>query len=399
MVAVSLTGPRQGEGPRGPLEGIRVVELAGIGPSPFAAMLLSDLGADVIRVERPGYHSPANPERPERDVLNRGRRSVAVDLKAPEGVALVLDLVAAADILLEGFRPGVTERLGVGPDECAQVNPRLVYGRMTGWGQTGPLSHTAGHDINYISLSGALAAIGTPEQPVIPLNLLGDFGGGGMFLALGVVAALTHARATGRGQVVDASVLDGTTALSSIFFGFMADGLMDGPRGSNMLDGGCPYYQVYRCADGSWISVGALEPQFYREFIRGLGVGDDSVFLAGHDDQSLWPDLRRRTAELVAGRTRAEWMAVFDGTDACVSPVVDMRELADHPHNKERGLVIEVDGVEQPAPAPRFSGTPLGVPTRPPLNGEHTVAALTAWGISGDRIHSLLEGQVLVQRP
>lgn len=383
---------------RGPLHGTRVVELAGIGPSPFTAMLLADLGAEVLRVERPGYHSPANPVRAERDVLNRGRRSVAVDLKVPEGVDLVLELVAGADILLEGFRPGVTERLGVGPDECAQVNPRLVYGRMTGWGQTGPLSHTAGHDINYISLSGALAAIGTAERPVIPLNLLGDFGGGGMFLALGVVAALTHARSTGAGQVVDASVLDGTTLLSSIFFGFAADGLMSAPRGGNMLDGGCPFYQVYRCSDGSWISVGALEPQFYREFIRGLGVEDDEMFLAGHGDQTLWPALRQRTAEVVAGRTRAEWLAVFDGTDACVSPVLEMRELADHPHNRDRGLVIEVDGLPQPAPAPRFSGTPLGRPSRPPLNGEHTLVALRDWGVGEDRIRSLVEGQVVVQR-
>jgi len=392
--------PARGEAPpRGPLHGVRVIELAGIGPSPFSAMLLADMGADVLRIERPGYQSPANPVRPERDVLNRGRRSVAIDLKSPRGVELVLALVASADVLVEGFRPGVTERLGVGPESCLQVNPGLVYGRMTGWGQTGPLRDRAGHDINYISVAGALSAIGTADRPVIPLNLVGDFGGGGMLMALGVLAALVHARSSGTGQVVDASVVDGTALLSSIFFGFMADGLMDAPRGGNLLDGGCHYYQAYQCRDGSWISVGAIEPQFYDAFLAGLGLDQDAEFLAGHSDRSLWPLLRDRAAAVIARRDQAEWLAVFEGTDACVSEVVEMRDLAAHPHNKERGVLIDVDGVEQPAPAPRFSATPLPTPSRPPLNGEHTSAALTDWGIHSDLIGALLSQGVLTQRP
>ena len=358
-------------------------------------MLLADLGADVVRIERPGYHSPANPASSEHDVLNRGRRSVAVDLKSVEGVELVLELVGRADGLVEGYRPGVTERLGLGPDDCLGRNRSLVYGRMTGWGQSGPLSASAGHDINYISIAGALGAIGSVDRPVIPLNLLGDFGGGGMLLALGMVSALVHARSSGTGQVIDASVVDGTALLASMFFGFMADGLVDAPRGENLLDGGCHYYQVYRCNDGLWISVGAIEPQFYQAFLAGLGVSGDPEYQAGHGDRELWPQLRARTAATVAQRSQSDWLAVFEGTDACVTPVLDMDQIGTHPHNMERGLIIDVGGVQQPAPAPRFSKTPLPVPSPPPLNGEHTVAALVDWGIEPDRISGLVDRGVL----
>lgn len=382
---------------RGPLHGVRVIELAGIGPSPFTAMLLADLGADVIRVQRPGYHSPANPVSPKNDVLNRSRRCVSIDLKSDEGRALVLDLVSSADVLLEGFRPGVTERLGLGPEHCAAVNESLVYGRMTGWGQDGSMALDAGHDINYISIAGGLAPIGTAERPVPPLNLLGDFGGGGMLLALGVVAGVLEAKSSGRGQVVDAAVTDGTALLTSMLYGFMAEGVWAAGREQNLLDGACHYYNVYECADERWVAVGCIEPQFYAAMLSGLGLTGDKELESDQSDKSLWPALRKRLADVFVTKTRADWMAIFDGTDACVTPVVELGEVQDHPHGASRGLMVEVEGLLQPTPAPRFSRTPLAVPTRPPLPGEHTMQALADWGIPAKALEGLRERGVIVE--
>lgn len=382
---------------RGPLHGVRVIELAGIGPSPFTAMLLADLGADVIRVQRPGYHSPANPVSPKNDVLNRSRRCVSIDLKSDEGRALVLDLVRSADVLLEGFRPGVTERLGLGPEDCSAVNEALVYGRMTGWGQDGAMALAAGHDINYISIAGALAPMGTAERPVPPLNLLGDFGGGGMLLALGVVAGVLDARSSGRGQVVDAAVVDGTALLTSMLYGFMAEGVWTAGREQNLLDGACHFYNVYECADKRWVAVGCIEPQFYAAMLSGLGLTGDKELESDQSDKTLWPALRKRLADVFATKTQAEWIAIFDGTDACVTPVVELGDVQDHPHGASRGLMVEVDGLLQPTPAPRFSRTPLAVPTRPPLPGEHTMRALADWGIPAEKLEGLRDRGVIVE--
>ncbi|GAA5161534.1 CaiB/BaiF CoA-transferase family protein [Amycolatopsis dongchuanensis] len=359
----------------GPLAGLRVVELAGIGPGPHAAMVLADLGADVVRVERP---SPADPTGRAGDALLRNRRSVAANLKTDEGRELVLRLVAKADVLLEGFRPGVAERLGVGPDDCLARNPGLVYGRMTGWGQDGPLAPRAGHDINYISLTGALNAIGRAgERPVPPLNLVGDFGGGSMFLVTGVLAALWERQRSGRGQVVDAAMVDGTGVLLQMTWGFLAAGSWADSRGSNLLDGGAPYYDTYTCADGRHLAVGALEPQFYAEFLRGLGLEHEDLPPQG--DREGWPRLRARFTEVIVRKTRDEWMAIFDGTDACVTPVLSFDEVARHPHLAARESVITVDGVPQAAPAPRFSRTPAAKPTPPPRPGADTSTVLAEW--------------------
>ncbi|GHF69018.1 alpha-methylacyl-CoA racemase [Amycolatopsis bartoniae] len=360
----------------GPLAGLRVVELAGIGPGPHAAMVLADLGADVARVERP---RSADPTGGAGDALLRNRRSVAADLKTAEGRDLVLRLVAKADVLLEGFRPGVAERLGVGPDECLDRNPGLVYGRMTGWGQDGPLAPRAGHDINYISLTGALHAIGRAgERPVPPLNLVGDFGGGSLFLVAGVLAALWERQRSGRGQVVDAAMIDGTGVLLQMTWGFLASGRWADARGVNLLDGGAPYYDTYTCADGRYLAVGALEPQFYAEFLRGLGLADED--LPAQDDRENWGILRARFTEVIVRRTRDEWMAVFEGTDACVTPVLSFDEVQRHPHLAARESVITVDGVPQAAPAPRFSRTAAAKPAPPPIPGADTETVVTDWG-------------------
>jgi alpha-methylacyl-CoA racemase len=335
----------------GPLVGTTVVELAGIGPGPFAGMLLSDLGADVIRVERPvgGGVAQANPA----DVLNRGKRSVVLDLKAPGAVDAVLALCADADVLVEGNRPGVTERLGLGPADVWARNPRLVYGRMTGWGQDGPLADRAGHDIGYIAVTGALHAIGEPGgPPVVPLNLLGDFGGGSTYLVMGILAALLEARATGNGQVVDAAIVDGTSNLLAAIHTLLGSGRWRDERGANLLDGSTPYYAVYATSDGGHMAVGAIEPKFYAELVAGLGLDVDP---AAQNDRSTWPELRRGIAEAFASRTRAEWTAVFEGTDACVAPVLSLHEAAAHPHVAARGSVVEQDGRLRPGPAPRFS--------------------------------------------
>jgi alpha-methylacyl-CoA racemase len=361
----------------GPLAGVRVVELAGIGPGPFAAMVLADLGADVVRVDRPGGARLGID--PAHDVTNRNKRSVVIDLKSAEGPGLVLDLAARADVLIEGNRPGVAERLGVGPDACLARNPRLVYGRMTGWGQHGPLAERAGHDIGYLATVGTLGMIGPPDgPPAVPANLLGDYAGGSLYLVIGVLAALQHARATGTGQAVDAAIVDGTAHLGAMIWGMLGAGAWQDRRGTNLLDGGCPYYGVYRTADGGHMAVGALEPQFYAEFATLLGLGPDAPDRA---DATRWGELRDLIAARFASRTRAEWTAVFEGTDACVAPVLSLREAADHPHLRARGTFVDVDGGLQPAPAPRFSATP-GALRRPPAPpGAHTADVARDWDL------------------
>ena len=361
--------------PPGPLAGVRVVEVAGIGPGPFAAMLLGDLGADVVRVDRPG--GPALGIDPGYDVTNRNKRSVLVDLKAPGGAEAVLRLAERADVLIEGWRPGVAERLGVGPEPCLERNPGLVYGRMTGWGQDGPLAHSAGHDIGYIATTGTLGMIGPPGgPPAIPANLLGDYAGGALYLVVGVLAALHHARATGAGQVVDAAIVDGTAHLGAMIHGMLAAGAWQDRPGVNLLDGGAPYYGVYRTADGGHMAVGALEPRFYAEFTALLGLGDDAPDRA---DTARWPELRARVAERFGTRTRREWTEVFEGSDACVAPVLSLGEAARHPHLAARGTFTEVGGVTQPAPAPRLSRTPGGLRRPPARPGEHTAQVARDW--------------------
>jgi alpha-methylacyl-CoA racemase len=354
-------------------------------------MILADLGADVIRVDRPGGQALTGGQH---DLLNRGRPSVALDLKHPDGVATVLDLVATADVLVEGLRPGTTERLGLGPDACLARNRRLVYGRMTGWGQTGPLSRTAGHDLGYIAITGALFGLGQDQsRPHFPTNLVGDFGGGSTYLVIGVLAALLESRVSGDGQVVDAAIVDGTAHLNSMATGFLAGGLLREERAANLLDGGAPFYDLYETADGRHLAVGALEPQFYDELVAGLGIADtapDRNIPANH------PELRRLISDAVRRRTQAEWVEVFDGTDACVAPVLPMTEAFGHPHLAARGTFVDRDGMTQPAPAPRFSRTAPTLTTAPPANaGQDTRDALRAWGISD--VDALLASGAAVQ--
>ncbi|MFI7365847.1 CaiB/BaiF CoA transferase family protein [Streptomyces sp. NPDC050149] len=362
----------------GPLDGVRVVELAGIGPGPFAAMLLADLGADVVRVDRPGP-SPLVGD-PAYDVTNRNKRSVLVDLKSPEGPLTVRALAARAEILMEGYRPGVAERLGVGPEACMAANPALVYGRMTGWGQGGPLAAQAGHDIGYIATAGALSMIGTPDgPPAFPANLLGDYAGGSLYLTTGVLAALLTARATGRGQVVDAAIVDGAAHLTTMFWGMLAEGTWKDTRGSNLLDGGCPYYAVYGTAEGGWMAVGALEPQFYTVFVSLLGLDGDQ--LPDRADPRNWPELRATFTTRFKSATREEWTAVFEGSDACVAPVLSLHEAAGHQHLAGRGTYTEAHGITQPAPAPRFSDTPGTLRLPPAVPGAHTLDVARDWDV------------------
>jgi alpha-methylacyl-CoA racemase len=372
----------------GPLEGIRIVELAGLGPAPFAGMMLADAGADVVRVDR--FDRATYPPRtdPHVDLLNRGRRSVAVDLKRSEGVEVVLRLAAAADGLMEGFRPGVAERLGIGPDACLARNPRLAYGRMTGWGQGGPMAPAAGHDIDYIALAGALEPIGRAgDRPVPPLNLVGDFGGGGMLLAFGLVAAMLSARTTGKGQVVDAAMVDGAAALMTMTYTLRAAGVWSDERGTNLLDTGAPFYEVYETSDGGFMAVGAIEPQFYAELLDRLGLADAG--LPDQNDRARWPEMKERFAARFATRTRAEWEEVFAGSDACVAPVLSPAEAPDHPHNRARSTFTEVAGVVQPAPAPRFLSTPGEIRRPPPNPGQHGDDALADWGFAAGEVEQL----------
>jgi alpha-methylacyl-CoA racemase len=375
----------------GPLAGYRIIEIAGIGPGPFAAMLLADLGAEVVRVERAAAVRGPAPDTPHYDVLLRGRRNIAIDLKHPDGVATLLDLVESADALIEGFRPGVMERLGVGPDECRRRNPRLVFGRMTGWGQDGPYAQAAGHDINYIALAGALAHFGRRgEAPVPPLNMVGDFGGGGMFLALGVVAALLETAKSGEGQVVDAAMVDGTAVLMSMFWAMSSIGVFDETtRGGNLLDTGAHFYDVYRCADDRYVSIGSIEPQFYAELMRLTGLAADDEF-SGQMDAARWPRLKERLAEVFASKPSDEWCALMEHTDVCFAPVLTMSEAAAHPHNVSRATFIDVAGATQPAPAPRFSRTVPHVERPPAHPGQHTREILAEWGLDAERIDELI---------
>lgn len=360
----------------GPLQGLRVVELAGIGPGPHAAMILGDLGADVVRIERPGKGGgvPAG----DRDAMLRNRRSVAANLKEPEGRDLVLRLIAKADVLIEGYRPGVTERLGLGPQDCAKVNERLIYARMTGWGQEGPRALQAGHDINYISLNGTLHAVGRKgERPVPPLNLAGDFGGGSMFLLVGILSALHERQTSGKGQVIDAAMIDGSAVLMQMMWGFRASGMWSDERGTNLLDTGAPYYDTYETADGKYMAVGAIEPQFYAELLKGLGL--DSADLPAQNDVARWPELREAFTKAFAAHDRAHWTKVFDGTDACATPVRSFAEVLDEPHVAERNTFYDDEGNLQPMPAPRFSRSTLPTPTPPPVSGADTEAVLRDW--------------------
>lgn len=376
--------------PGGPLAGVRVVELAGIGPGPFTAMMLADLGADVIRVDRVTEVRPEAFGTPHPDLLNRGRRSVAVDLKSTGGREVVLALVRGSDALIEGFRPGVTERLGLGPADCLAANSRLIYGRMTGWGQDGPNAAYAGHDIGYLALTGALHGIGrADERPVPPMNLLGDFGGGGMMLALGIVAALYAVRSGAAGQVVDAAIVDGVSVLSTQIHALRRLGRWHDPRGVNLLDGGAPFYDTYECADGRYLAVGALETRFYDELVRLTGFPLPPDEALDRTDLANWPALRQAWARLFRTRTRDEWAGLLERSDACVAPVLDWREAPEHPHLAERNVFVEHAGVTQPAPAPRFGGTPTALRRPPPHPGEHTDELLAEAGFDPEGIRAL----------
>ncbi len=386
----------------GPLAGVRVLELAGQGPGPFCAMLLSDMGAEVLRIDRAAEVGVEQPEPPLDAGIRRGRRSAALDLKHPEGLALALDLVERADVLIEGFRPGVAERLGLGPDQCLARNGRLVYGRMTGWGREGPLAAEAGHDLNYLALTGMLDAIGPPGgPPVPPLSLVGDFGGGGMLLAFGVVAALLEAERSGRGQVVDAAMLDGAALLGSLFFGMHEQGQWEPCRGSNLLDGGAHFYGTYETSDGRWVAVGAIEPQFYANLLAVLGL--DPGELPDQNDRAGWPRMRERFAAVFATRTRDEWVEAMAGADACFSPVLSMAEAPSHPQNAAREVFVPAgEGARplRPAPAPRFSRTPAEAAAPPAAApGEHTEAALAEWGVEAAELARLGAAGAIGQRP
>ena len=381
----------------GPLAGVTVVELAGIGPGPYCAMLLADMGATVLRVDRAG---PPSADYTPNPVLERGRRSVAVDLKQPRGREVVLRLVESADVLVESFRPGVAERLGIGPDACLARNPRLVYGRLTGWGQDGPLAGAAGHDVNYISLTGALYAIGRAgERPVPPLNLVGDFGGGASSLAFGIVCALLESRTSGRGQVVDANVLESTSTLMALIHGLRARGRWSDRRGANLLDTGCPYYDVYTCADGGWVAVGAIEERFFRTMLDVVGLGEDPALAGSHKDRSRWPALREALTAVFATRTRDEWAAAFAGVDACVTPVLDLDEAQAHPQAVARAAYAPLgEGpFRQPAVTPRFSRSATPIPSPATVPGQHTREILAGHGFDAAAVDALLAEGVVAE--
>ena len=368
----------------GPLKGLKIIEMAGIGPGPFCGMVLADLGAEIIRVDRASAIGTGSKKEPS----NRGKKSIAVDLKAKEGVEVVLKLVETADAIFEGFRPGVMERLGIGPEVCLARNDRIVFGRMTGWGQEGPLANAAGHDINYISLSGALAAIGRPgSPPVPPLNLIGDFGGGGMLLALGLVAALLESKESKKGQVVDAAMTDGSALLMTMIYSMQSSGMWKTTMGSNLLDGGSHFYDTYECKDGKFISIGSIEPQFYALLCQ-IAELDEKVF-SKQMSRDLWPEQKEEIKKIFLKKTRDKWCELMEGTDVCFAPVLDMSEAPQHPHNKERKTFIDLEGVTQPAPAPRFSRTEPEVVSSPSIVGEHTNEVLSSIGLSEEDISSL----------
>lgn len=379
----------------GPLKGLKIIEMAGIGPAPFCAMLLADMGAEVIRVERREKADLGIPGRtPKFEVLHRGRKSVAVDVKSPEGRDVVLRFVEGADALIEGFRPGVMERLGLGPDACLRTNPRLVFGRMTGFGQEGPLAPRAGHDINYIALAGVLHGIGAADAPPVPpLNLVGDFGGGGMFLAFGVVSALLEARTSGKGQVVDAAMIDGAAYLMGLMQGLYSMGTWKDERGANILDGAAPWYGTYRTKDGKYVAIGSIEGRFYAELLERLGLAGEA--LPKQHDRKGWPELKRRFTDAFASRTRTEWEKVFEGSDACFAPVLSIAEAPRHPHNALRSNFMELDGVLQPAPAPRFSRTVPEAGSPPVEPGADTEEVLAAWGFGAAEITALKEKSIV----
>jgi alpha-methylacyl-CoA racemase len=380
----------------GPLAGVRVLELAGIGPGPFCGMMLADMGADVLRIDRLEASDLGLPLPPKYDVMARGRRSIALDLKQPKSIELVLALLDKADALIEGFRPGVTERLGLGPDVCLKRNPRLVYGRVTGWGQDGPLAQAAGHDINYIAISGALHAIGRAgEAPVFPLNLVGDFGGGAMYLAFGIACALVEARGCGRGQVVDAAMSDGAASLMAIFYGRLAAGGWRDERGVNVLDGAAPWYGVYETADGKYIAVGAIEGRFYAELVKRLGLADTA--LPGQHERARWGELRAAFAAAFKQKSRDEWCKLLEGTDVCFAPVLSLREAPQHRHNRARETLVERDGVIQPAPAPRFSRTPGEIARGAPERGQGGAAALADWGFDEAAVAAFREAGAVMR--
>ena len=377
----------------GALDGVKVLELAGIGPGPFCGMMLADMGADVVRIDRAGSVKEFDVNSPPNDIISRGRKSIGIDLKNPQGKETVLRLVETSDIFFEGFRPGVAERLGVGPDDCLKRNPALVYGRMTGWGQEGPYANAAGHDINYISLAGVLAHIGRSESgPVPPLNLVGDFGGGGMLLALGICAALVETAKSEKGQIIDAAMTDGSALLSTMMHSFKAMGMW-GDRGTNLLDTGAPFYDVFECADGEFISLGSIEPQFYSELLRITEI--DQSENPKQLDRAGWAEMKSKIGDAIKGKTRSEWEELMEGTDVCFAPVLSMDEAYEHPHNKQRNTFIEIAGVMQPAPAPRFSRTPASVSSPPPHAGQHTEEVLAGLGLTKDEILMLREQNII----
>lgn len=381
----------------GTLSGYKVVEFAGIGPAPMCAMLLSDMGAEVLRLDRAEDANLGIPTDAKFNVLGRGRRSVAIDLKRKEGVEVALKLVGQADALLEGFRPGVMERLGLGPEQCMAKNPKLVYGRMTGWGQEGPLAHAAGHDINYIALTGALHSIGRRgEAPVPPLNLVGDFGGGGVYLALGVVAGILEAQKSGKGQVIDVAMVDGAASLMAAIYGLRAAGRWTDQRGDNILDTGAHYYNVYETSDGKYIAVGSIEPKFYAELLRLSGLASQE--LPRQNDKISWPALTDQLAAIFRTKTREEWCKIMEGSEVCFAPVLSMQEAPQHPHNQLRGTFVDMDGVVQPSPAPRFSRTPSAIQRPPAAPGEHTEAALRDWGFSAADVEQLRQSGAIGAR-
>lgn len=373
----------------GPLAGVKVVEIAGIGPGPFCAMMLADMGAEVIRVDRKGAKGGS-----KFDVLQRGRKSIAVDLKKPEGVETVLKLIEKADALIEGFRPGVMERLGLGPEVAMARNPKLIFGRMTGWGQDGPMAHAAGHDLNYIALTGMLYSMGRADQPPTPpLNLVGDFGGGGMMLAFGIVCAILEAQKSGKGQVVDAAMTDGASVLGAMMYGFHASGMWTNDRYANMLDGGAHFYDCYECSDGKFVSIGSIEPQFYALLLEKTGINDPE-FEHQHD-KAKWPSLKQKVANVLKTKTRDEWAEIMEGTDVCFAPVLTIEEAVKHPHNVARKTYVEIEGISQPAPAPRFSRTEAVVQRPPAQAGEHTKEALKEWGLSDSDLAALKKAEAI----